>query len=199
MSNRSSAVAFSVLLGTMLAVGCKSSAPLSCVSTQATAPRNFGSVVDPSCASAGVYRGGQLRTCGEIAFLKEQGVKTIVKLNEGGSALDADEKRQAEAAGIAVKRFSLSAWSIGKPGTCDKVKEVLRLMENESNRPVYVHCSAGRDRTGYIVGAYEELVLGRAAGEVLTELATYGHHGYPALLFPQIRRELKTGSPRCGI
>lgn len=198
MIHRSSAVAFSVLLGTVLAVGCKSSAPLSCVFTQATAPRNFGSVVDPRGASVGVYRGGQPLTCGEIAFLKQQGVKTIVKLNEGGSVLDGDEARQAAAAGIVVKSFPFSAWSIGKPETCGDVKEALRFMESESNRPVYVHCSAGRDRTGYIIGAYEELFLDEPVDAVLTELAKYGHHGYPALLFPQIRRELNTGSPRCG-
>ncbi len=197
MIHRGRAVVFSVLLGA-LAISCRSSSPVYCPST---APRNFGS----AGASAGVYRGKQLRTCGEIAFLKELGVKTIIKLNAPASksksctsTVDSDEARLAEAAGITMKSFSFSAWSIGKPDSCECVKEVLRIMESESNRPVYVHCSAGRDRTGYIVGAYEELVLGKPAAEVLAELAEHGHHGYPALLFPQIRRELKTGAPQCG-
>jgi protein tyrosine/serine phosphatase len=195
MSDRAKAIVLSVLLGAGLATGCSSSAPFSCASTE---PRNFERVVDASEVPTGVYRGAQLRTCGEIEYLKQFGVKTIVQLNAGGSPFDTAEKRAAEAAGIRVEPFHFSAWSIGKQKTCTDVKKALRAIALESNQPVYIHCTLGRDRTGYLVGAYEELFLRKPAADVLAELARHGHHGHPVLLYPQIRRELKAGTPRCG-
>jgi protein-tyrosine phosphatase len=189
-------------LGVVLAVlvfstGCRSLARFSCPSAEAVKPRNFGEIVDNDGAFAGVYRGAQLHSCNELAYLKTLGVKTIVKLNDGGGPLDRAEEREAEAAGIAVKAFDFSAWSIGQPDNCEYVRRVIRFIQDEANRPVYIHCTAGRDRTGYIVGTYEEAVLRKPVSEVLAELAKFGHHGYPTLLFPQIRRELRSGKPHC--
>jgi protein tyrosine/serine phosphatase len=160
-------------------------------------PSNFGEIVAGDRTFAGVYRGGQPRSCGEIQYLRQLGVKTIVKLNERGTQTDAAERRTAEAAGIHVEAFDLSARSIGTGKTCDDVKRILNFIASESNRPTYVHCSIGRDRTGYIAGAYEEAILHKSVKEVLAELARHGHRGLLTLLFPQIRRELRTGMPQC--
>jgi len=164
---------------------------------EATAPRNFGQVSAEDGTFAGVYRGAQPHHCGEIAYLRQLGVKTIVQLNDAGSEADRREKDEAEAAGIRVEAFDISPFAIGKKSSCADVDRILEILSDENNRPAYVHCKLGRDRTGYIIGAFEEAVLHKSITEVLAELSSYGYHGYPTVLFRQIQRELRAGVPTC--
>ena len=160
-------------------------------------PKNFGEVSANDGSFAGIYRGAQPVNCSEIEYLKQLGVKTIVKLNDSGSKSDRVEKSEAEAAGIRVESFDIDPFAIGEKKTCGDVDRVLDILADAKNRPVYVHCVLGRDRTGYIIGAYEEVALHKPVRDVLEELKAYGYHGYPTLIFRQIRRELRSGSPGC--
>ena len=164
---------------------------------KATAPQNFGQVSAEDGTFAGVYRGAQPRNCGEIAYLRQLGVKTIVQLNDAGSDADRREKDEAEAAGIRVESFDINPFAIGNKSSCADVDRILEILSDESNRPAYVHCKLGRDRTDYIIGAFEEAVLHKSVIAVLAELSSYGYHGYPTVLFRQIERELRAGSPAC--
>jgi len=190
----------SFIVCAVLAGGCTSLRQFSCDPSHETAvaPANFGEVVDAKGTPAGIYRGAQPLTCAEIAYLKHLGVKSIVKLNDTGAPVDESEKQAAEAAGIHVESFGMSPRTIGSSNTCADVRKMLRFLETPSNRPAYVHCTAGRDRTGYLIGAYEETVLHKPVDSVLAELAQYGHHGYPTWIYPGIRRELRTGNPQCA-
>ena len=179
------------LLLSFLALGCRTMQPFVCDTTP-HAPRNFGAV------SANVYRGGQPLTCGELAFLQAQGVKSILKLNDRNSPVDLDEKNAASRFGLRVESIPFSARTIGEPGTCPDVHRALAFLEDQSNWPVYVHCTAGKDRTGYIVGLYERST-GRSIDEVMKELRQYGHRGARAVAFPQIDRELEKERPDCGL
>jgi hypothetical protein len=149
------------------------------------APRNFGKV------SEGVYRGGQPESPAELAYLQSIGVKSILKLN--GSS-----EPEAERMGFRVAAFAFNAHTIGSAGTCAEVSRAIAFLENRDNWPVYVHCAAGKDRTGYIVGMYERS-LGRSIADVMDELHRYGHRGVRAMAFPQIDAELQRPDPRCGL
>src|ERR1051325_2213370 len=131
----------------LAAMACASTQSLHCDAPVVRAPRNFGAVVEHR-----LYRGGQPASCGELEYLKSIGVKSILKLNDRGSRIDEDEKREAAAFGITVRSFAFNAATIGEPSTCDDVREALRFVADERNQPVFVHCTAGNDRTGYIVG-----------------------------------------------
>ena len=144
-----------------------------------------------------IYRGGQPASCAELAYLKSVGVKSILKLNDRGLPVDSDEKDQAENLGLRMLSLPFGAATIGRPATCDSVRQALSFLSDPDNWPVYVHCTAGKDRTGYTVGMYEKLRLGKPVEAVMKELHRYGHRGWRSLLFPQIDHELAAGHPVC--
>lgn len=156
------------------------------------APRNFGQVVDHAGKAIPVYRGGALQDCREIAFLKAHGILHVLQLD----AIPESNGKRDEIDGLTVFQFSFSASTIGSPGHCDQVNQAMAYLEDSQNWPVYVHCSRGKDRTGYIVGLYERRI-GRDRSSVLAELHAYGHRWLERILFGQIDRELSASSPAC--
>ncbi len=152
-------------------------------------PDNFGVVVEK-----GIYRGAQ-PSREQVAYLHHIGVKTILKLDD--RHVD-DERDAAARAGLRFVSIPFSARTIGNPETCATVSSALAVLEDRSNWPVYVHCSKGRDRTGYIVGLYRERVQQWDWNKVSAELANYGHTGGMRRTFPQISRELERGTPACA-
>ncbi len=170
-----------------------SSAGFSCDPAAAPhAPRNFGRV------TASVYRGGQPATCSELAFLSASGVKTVLKLNDRHSASDEEEKAEGAKLGLRVESFRFDPRTIGRQSTCGDVRRALAVLQDESNWPVYVHCTAGKDRTGYIIGLYERTALRRPIAEVMKELRDYGHRGARSTVMPQIDEELRRETPQCA-
>lgn len=151
-------------------------------------PSNFGTVVEN-----GIYRGAQPAS-GDFARLRELGVKTILKLNTSRLAA---ETRQAEAAGIRLIHVPFDPKTIGTRPTCEKVAKALTVLADESNWPVYVHCSKGRDRAGFLVGLYRQRVQGWTWPMVDRELAEYGHGARLRRSYPQITGELAAGVPTC--
>ena len=99
---------------------------------------------------------------------------------------------------MAVRSFAFDAGTIGTAGTCNAVREALTFLSDERNWPVYVHCTAGKDRTGYIVGLYEKVMLSEPTDAVLKELRRYGHKGIRSVVFRQIDAELAKTYPECS-
>jgi len=180
-----------LILIAFLAAGCRTTQRFVCDATPPHPPRNFGAV------STNLYRGGQPLTCGELAFLQAQGVKSILKLNDRDSSVDVAEKEAAARIGLHIESIPFSALTIGDAATCPDVRRALAFLEDRDNWPVYVHCTAGKDRTGYIVGMYERSA-GESIADVMTELHRYGHRGARSLAFPQIDRELQSERPECA-
>jgi len=179
-----------LLLLSLLFAACGTSRHFVCDDTPRP-PRNFGAV------SANLYRGGQPVTCGELMFLRAQGVRSILKLNDRSSAMDAAEKAEAGKLGLRIESFDFNARTIGHKSTCTDVQHALAFLRNEENWPVFVHCTAGKDRTGYIVGMYERS-LGRSITDVMSELHRYGHRGARSAAMSQIDGELQRASPLCA-
>jgi len=185
-------VVIAALLAAAIA-GCSSTQTLQCGDASASRPpRNFGAVIEQR-----LYRGGQPASCGELEYLKSIGVRSILKLNDRGSPIDAEEKARAAAIGMTVRSFAFDAATIGETSTCSDVGEALRFLADERNWPLYVHCTAGKDRTGYMVGLYERLILKKSTEEILAELHRFGHRGARSLAMPQIDRELTRSDPDC--
>lgn len=108
---------------------------------------------DPSTdfytVSPGIYRGGRLDE-GGILRLQKLGVKTILNLENDGSAI-ALEAKWAKAASIAQVSSPLSGeWT---PNDA-QVDRILKLLADPSKRPIYIHCMKGMDRTGMIVALH---------------------------------------------
>ena len=155
-----------------------------------TTPPNFGVVI-----KRGIYRGGQPNE-GQLHHLRRRGVRTILKLNNH----DLEEEREAARRyGMKLIHVSFEPSSIGTSTTCKDVARALAILEDQSNWPIYVHCTKGSDRTGYIVGAYRELVQKWSWPQVDRELKRYGYEKTSRRSYPLIERELKAGAPTCAI
>lgn len=152
-------------------------------------PPNFGVVVPE-----GIYRGGQ-PTSSDLKFLKQLGVRTIVKLNHSGLE---GERRQSARLGMKFFSLPLNPSSVGESESCEGVAQAVAILSDRSAWPVYVHCTYGRDRTGLVVGAYRELVEGATWSSVDEELARYGHGASKRRSYPQISCELQNQLPQCS-
>ena len=110
-----------------------------------------------------IYRGARLNAItdkGIATFTKELGIKTELDVRygtDGGKAVDME--------GVAYKQLGMWAYNSILPDTCqpkasgaglfdertiDGIKGVFETIANPDNLPVYIHCTAGADRTGTI-------------------------------------------------
>lgn len=97
----------------------------------------------------GIFRGGSPGPEG-VAYLKKMGFKTILNLEARKKTLKAEEE--------AAKKHGLYWYSdpitlFRLPGD-ERIDKMLEVMSNPANHPVFVHCRAGRDRTGMLVALY---------------------------------------------
>lgn len=111
-------------------------------------------------------RGGKPRSREDLQFLKNEGIRTIVSLQEGWSDFFRlydikDEKRDWEAMGGKFYQHRLSNWFAP---TQDETDAVLRSICAQDGK-TYLHCYSGVDRTGWIAAAYKVLVMGNVTPE----------------------------------
>ena len=127
-----------------------------------------------------VYRGAQPSHQG-IETLKSLGVRTIVNLRHDPRAW---EERECIAAGIDYIWIPMFASDV-KPA---QVENVLRAF-GTAERPIFVHCRFGRDRTGLAVGAWRLTDGDWPREKIIEELHV---HGYNWLAYPGIERYLRS-------
>ena len=185
-------------IGVIAASGCATAvSPATCsnrASVVARAPKNFGQVLGRDGKPTGVYRGADLTNCNQVVFLEEQHIAHILELN-ASDVMEAQGKHREGR--FEVFPIHFSAFTIGTPETCDKVRLALSYLANPDHRPVYVHCSAGRDRTGYVLGMFERIELERSIESIMEELHDFGHRCVWSFLFGQIDKQLAGAAPAC--
>ena len=96
-----------------------------------------------------VYRGAQPTPEG-FHNLAGLGIKTVIDLR-GSEHSEADEKRIVEAAGM--KYVGIPMKGMARP-TDAQIASALKLMNDTTTGPVFVHCRRGADRTGAVVACY---------------------------------------------
>jgi tyrosine-protein phosphatase SIW14 len=143
-----------------------------------TGIENFATVVDDE-----LYRGGQPSYEG-ITSLKEHGVRTVIDLRDDRNPA---ERMWVEEAGMAYVHIGTNAGRVEPAKIATFLKEV-----DEAQKPIFVHCRRGRDRTGLEVAIYRIVEQGWSRDAALTELYA---HGYQWAVFPGIGRYLRTFDP----
>jgi tyrosine-protein phosphatase SIW14 len=96
-----------------------------------------------------IFRGAQ-PTAEGFRSLAQLGVKVVVDLRESGER-SRWEKREVEGAGMRYVSVPLSG--LQAPSAAH-VAEVMTLLEDSPQAPVFVHCKEGKDRTGTMVACY---------------------------------------------
>jgi protein tyrosine/serine phosphatase len=131
--------------------------------------KNFGEV------SPEIWRGGKPTREG-MHWLADRGVKTIIDLQMEDESGDVP-------AGVRYVPIRVSMWECD----CVDVEAVVRAIE-ESPKPVFVHCQAGRDRTGLAVAAWR-MAHGMSADDAIAEMERYGTNPlWNAAIKSKIRR-----------
>jgi tyrosine-protein phosphatase SIW14 len=115
------------------------------------------------------YRGGQPTESG-IAELKKLGIKTIINLRTTGADV-AKEENAAKNVGLNFINVPLNNWL--KPKNSE-VKNVLDLINDKNNQPIFLHCKRGSDRTGTIVAAYRISFENWTGDDAVKEAKTFG-------------------------
>ena len=150
-----------VLVAGLAAAGMAGQAPGSLVRVEVPGVPNFGEV------SPVFFRGAQ-PTAEGFGALRERGVRTIVSLR----AAHGDEGRMA-GLGLLHYRLPTRQW---RPETEDVAKAMKVILAPEY-QPVFVHCQAGKDRTGLVVAVYRILVDGWSVDDAIAERRALGANG----------------------
>ncbi|MEA2711326.1 MAG: tyrosine-protein phosphatase [Phycisphaerales bacterium] len=132
----------------------------------------------------GLYRGGQPSYRG-ITELKEKGVRTVIDLRDDRNPA---ERMWVEEAGMAYVNIGTTALRVEPAKIATFLKEV-----DEAQRPIFVHCYHGRDRTGLEIAVYRIVEQNWPRDAALNELYAHGYHW---AAFPGIARYLKTFDPK---
>jgi protein-tyrosine phosphatase len=111
-----------------------------------TSIRHFAQIDD------GVYKGSKPKNDADYRFLQSKKIKYIVDL-KFFPLVYRIEKRKARKYGMAVIPVTINASPIAPSEK--HVRKILCLLSDKRLRPIYFHCSVGRDRTSLIAALYE--------------------------------------------
>jgi predicted protein tyrosine phosphatase len=117
--------------------------------------------------SEGLTRGSRIDDPAAYASLTQQGFKGIVDLTLEGTR-DAEDGAAAGLHTLNVKILDNSAPTEGQ------MKQFLDFVTAPENSPAYVHCEAGKGRTGVAVASYRMAVDGWPADQAIAEAKKFG-------------------------
>ncbi len=86
---------------------------------------------------------------------------------------DTDGPLLAESA-LAYVHIPMTPWHVEE----QDVVRFLQVVTDEANRPVFVHCRRGADRTGMSLAVYRVVVQGWSKDEAVAEMTQGGFHFY---------------------
>lgn len=115
-----------------------------------------------------LYRGAQ-PTAEGMRELEAMGVQTVVNLRD-----DHDDRREMEGSELAYERIPMTAWYVDE----GDVVAFVRVAADESNKPLFVHCRRGADRTGLAMALYRIVFQGWTKEETLAEMTQGGFDFY---------------------
>jgi protein tyrosine phosphatase (PTP) superfamily phosphohydrolase (DUF442 family) len=103
---------------------------------------------------------------GELEELKAKGVKALINFRTNPRP---EIGKAAQAMGF--KYYHLRTGVFRKPSQA-MVNRFLQLLENADNKPVYVFCKGGRDRTAFYVALYRMAYQGWSAKQAGQEVSS---------------------------
>jgi tyrosine-protein phosphatase SIW14 len=122
-----------------------------------------------------LYRGGQPEDKHE-AFekLRELGIDIIVNLRDDDDDIE-EEQRRIEALGM---QFISIPWSGYNYPDNAQVAAFLRIVRDNPDKQIFVHCRRGAERTGVMLAAYRMSVEGWTPEQALREMNEFRFRGF---------------------
>jgi protein tyrosine phosphatase (PTP) superfamily phosphohydrolase (DUF442 family) len=125
-----------------------------------------------------VYRDGNRGPRELFNALRQTQTKTVISLIDDQELSDSEKPEFAQEVellkrqGIELIRVpvKLGAWP-----TAADIEKCLSVLSDKSRQPVLVHCAQGVRRTGMIVAAYQQSVLGWDDEKTKNAVLTFGH------------------------
>ena len=128
-----------------------------------------GSLPNLAVVTPGLVRGGQPTMPG-LARLKAAGVKTIVNLRNEDLMIRREGKVAHQ---LGLKYVSIPLDEFSQPAD-RSIRQFLKVANDPSRQPVYVHCLHGQDRTGTMVAIYRIQEQGWNASQAYQEMLSFG-------------------------
>ena len=131
--------------------------------------RNFGRVTKD------IWRGAQPTASGYRNLVELGKVKSFLSLRRGTNP-DEVNLKVAKIAGVQCFQVAMKEWNPGENNLRQlalAMKTLKKLSDNPKTRPVYVHCQAGRNRTGFVIATYRMVYQGWTADEAIREMRAY--------------------------
>ena len=123
-----------------------------------------------------LYRGAQPVPPG-YGQLKKLGIRTIVNLRMTDS-----DSEHLSGSKFNYVHIEMQAWMPEK----EEIIRFLKLFHEKENKPIFVHCRHGSDRTGTMCAIYRIIIQGWTKEEAIREMMDggYGFHyvWYPSLV-----------------
>jgi protein tyrosine phosphatase (PTP) superfamily phosphohydrolase (DUF442 family) len=107
-------------------------------------------IVNFHLVAPGIMRGGQSDKEGLLILKEYFDLKTILDLRDGKGIVEWEAKLAKEL-GIDFINIPMSG---AKEQSVEKIEQILNIITDKSRQPIFVHCHAGKDRTGLIFAAY---------------------------------------------
>ena len=117
----------------------------------------------------GLARGGAPGEAG-VRYLKENGYKTVVSF-----LTDPAESAWVVQAGMKYVHLPMrSSFFFADTPTKEQIHQFLEIARDTTQFPAYIHCKAGKDRTGAMSAIYRMEVCGWTAEEAVEEMKSFG-------------------------
>ena len=131
--------------------------------------KNFGKV------SKDLWRGAQ-PTVNGFRNLASAGVKTVISLRADHD--DYDDFSKLGGTDLKYIRIPMHAWNPDKAELVLLMKVIDKVLKDPESSPVFIHCAAGRDRTGYSVATYRMVFEGWPSDDAIQEMFDYRFDTY---------------------
>ena len=120
----------------------------------------------------GLARGGDPHE-GGLRYLHSHGYRTIVSF-----LTDSAESSWVVNSGMRWIHIPMrSGLFSAQPPTQDQVRQFLAVVTDSTQYPVFIHCHAGKDRTGAMSAIYRMEACGWTKDEALAEMDSFGFSG----------------------
>lgn len=120
----------------------------------------------------GLTRGGEPGTEG-LRYLQRKGYRTIVSF-----LTDPAESAWVVQSGMRYVHLPMrSSFFFADTPTDEQVQQFLSVASDSTLYPMYIHCHAGKDRTGAMTAIYRMEVCGWTADEAVEEMRAFGFSG----------------------